>query len=222
MKNTNDIIEYNKKLIDKYPWLIPRYVWSGEIVEDYDYTWHELNGMGEGWWKAFGEMLCEEIQIELERCECVNEFRIMQCKEKFAELRIYTGGLPIDCKVGEIIDKYSVLSEHICYMCGKPDVPVTNTGWWLPLCKECFSTPDDYYQKRHTKEEIKNWTEDRSKKWEEICKEEDYKMPDTYTIRRWSKEKDEETIIYNISETATKIRARYKNEKPKGNKNDIS
>ena len=60
-------VEYNKQLIEKYSWLYPHYQWTGEKVEDYDYTWTELDALSEGWRKAFGELLCEEIQEELEK-----------------------------------------------------------------------------------------------------------------------------------------------------------
>ena len=37
-------------------------------------------------------------------------------------------------------------------------------------------------------------------------------MLDSYTIIRWSKDKGEEKITYDISETAQKIRAKWRNE----------
>jgi hypothetical protein len=126
-------------------------------------------------------------------------------------LRWYDNGTPIGCKVLEIIDKYSVLSENICMICGKPDVPITGNAWFYPLCEKCYCTPNDYCKGDMTEEELKEFWDERKKDWE-VWNNEDYKMRDKYTIHRWSKDKDDaEEIIYDISETANKIRSKYYN-----------
>lgn len=198
-------------LVVKYPFLIPRYDWSGEIIEDYDYTSTYLDDIPVGWKIAFGEMMCEEIKQELVRCNYLDEFRIIQAKEKFGQARIYTNGEPIGCKVQQIIDKYSVLSQNICIICGKPDVPITNNGWISPYCKKCFTAPSDWYKKEHP-EEVERWIEFRTEDWEEYNYEENNKMNDSYSVHTWSKEKGDETITYDISETANKIRAKWRAE----------
>lgn len=124
-------------------------------------------------------------------------------------LRWYDNGTPVDCKVPEIIDNYSMLSQNICIICGKPDVPIINSGWICPYCKKCYTTPSDWYKKEHP-DKIDEWIEFHSDDWEGYNKEETNKMRNSYTIKRWSKEKGDETITYDISETANKIRARYR------------
>lgn len=126
-------------------------------------------------------------------------------------LRWYDNGTPIDCKVPEIIDNYSMLSQNICIICGKPDVPIINNGWISPFCKKCYTTPSDWYKKEHP-DKIDEWIEFRSDDWEEYNKEETNKMVSTYSVHTWSKEKGDEEIIYNISETANKIREKWKAE----------
>ena len=202
---------HNWILCGKYPFLIPRYDWRGEIIEDYDYTSTYLDDIPVGWKIAFGEMMCEEIKQELVRCNYLDEFRIIQAKEKFGQARIYTNGEPVDCKVQEIIDKYSVLSENICIICGKPDVPITNNGWISPYCKKCFTTPNDWYKKEYPNK-VNEWIKNHIEDWEEYDKEENNKMRDSYTIIRWSKDKGEEKVTYDISETANKIRAKWRAE----------
>ena len=75
--------EENRKLCEKYPFLIPRNRWSGmriteaqdggywpgnpEAIPEYDYEYTELDSMPEGWRKAFGIQMCEEIKQELLR-----------------------------------------------------------------------------------------------------------------------------------------------------------
>ena len=216
LRKTYEILgsNYTEKQLDnwilcgKYPFLIPRYDWSGEIVKDYDYTSTYLDDIPVGWKIAFGEMMCEEIKQELVRCNYLNEYRILQIKEKYGGLRWYDNGTPIGCKVQEIIDKYSVLSENICIICGKPDVPLTNNGWLSPFCKKCFTTPSDW-QKREHPEEVERWIEFRTEDWEEYNCEENNKMLDSYTVEGWSKEKGDTTTTYDISETANKIRAKW-------------
>lgn len=196
-------------LVVKYPFLIPRYDWSGEIIEDYDYTSTYLDDIPVGWKIAFGEMMCEEIKQELVRCNYLDEFRIIQAKEKFGQARIYTNGEPVDCKVQQIIDKYSTLSENICVICGKPDVPITNNGWISPYCKKCFTTPNDWYKKEFPNE-VDRWIRNHLEDWEEYDKEENNKMADSYTVISWSKENGEQKTLYDISETANKIRSKWR------------
>ena len=196
-------------LCGKYPFLIPRYDWSGEIVKDYDYTSTYLDDIPVGWKIAFGEMMCEEIKQELIRCNYLNEFRIVQAKEKFGGLRIYTNGEPVDCKVQQIIDKYSALSENICVICGKPDVPITNNGWISPYCKKCFTTPNDWYKKEFPNE-VDKWIKNHLEDWEEYDKEENNKMADSYTVISWFKENGGQKTTYDISKTANKIRAKWR------------
>lgn len=191
----NNSVMLNKSLIKKYPWLYPRSEWSGERVENYDYTWTELDVMPNGWREAFGELLCEEIQEELEKYNFVDEYSIAQIKEKFGGLRWYDNGVPSECKIHEIIENYSVCSEYICIFCGELDVPCTD-GWITPVCKNCIK-----------KINIKN----PEVYWEEISKKQfPHTLPLTRRYLKWSQEKNnwEETII-NLTPTVQKIRKRY-------------
>ena len=213
---TNEQLD-NWILIGKYPFLMPTY-WNRETMQyevdkDYKYSFTLLDEMPDGWKKAFGEMMCEEIYNALVKCNGLNDYRIEQIKEKFGQLRWY--GYPSYKEVEEIIDKYSVLSENICIICGKPDVPMTGYDWVYPLCKKCYCTPNDYRKGDMTKEELKEFWDDRKKDWE-VYNNKDNTMVNSYSIRKWSKEKDDiETIEYDISETANKIRSKWKAEHSK-------
>ena len=198
-------------LCGKYPFLIPRYEWNGEIIEEYDYTSTYLDDMPDGWKKAFGEMICEEIKQELVRCNYLNEYRILQIKEKYGELYWYDNGTPIDCKVPEIIDKYSALSQNICIICGKPDVPIIDSGWISPYCKECYTTPSDWYKKEHP-DKINKFIKAHGDYWEKCDNKQCNRMIDSYSVHTWSKEKGDETITYDILETANKIREKWEAE----------
>ena len=200
-------------LVGKYPFLLPTY-WNRDsmqykVDEDYTYKYTELDAMPDGWRKAFGEMMCEEIYDALVECGGLDDYRIEEIKEKFGQLRWY--GYPSYKEVSEIIDKYSVLSENICIICGKPDVPMIGTlpSYISPYCKKCFTTPDDWYKEEHP-DKIDAWIKNHAERWEEYNDEEDNKMYDCHHVTTWSKEKGEETIEYDISETANKIRAKWR------------
>ena len=199
--------------INKYPFLMPKY-WNRETMQyeidkDYKYDFTLLDEMPDGWRKAFGEMMCEEIYNALVECDGLNDYRIEQIKEKYGMLCWYS--YPSYEEVERIIDKYSVLSENICIICGKPDVPIINSSWISPFCKKCYTTPSDWYKKEHP-DKIDEWIEFRSDDWEGYNKEETNKMVNTYSIHTWSKEKGDEEIIYNISRTANKIRSKWRAE----------
>ncbi len=79
--------------------------------------------------------MCEEIAQALIADGFLNEYRIIQIKEKFGELRWYDGGAPKE--VREIIEKYSLMSARICMNCGKPATRITKR-WISPYCDECL------------------------------------------------------------------------------------
>lgn len=129
-------IEHNKELIEKYPWLLPRDCWTGEVVENYDYSFTELDDMPNGWRIAFGEQFCADIQHELDKLkpEAAADFRVLQIKEKFGQLRFYTNWVTEG--IDEVICRYENLSERTCIRCGAPATKIT-TGWISPFCDKC-------------------------------------------------------------------------------------
>lgn len=171
----------NKKLLKKYPWLTPR-TWDGKILKDYDYTYTYLDEMPDGWRKAFGLIMVDEINERLRETGAVEQYTIQQIKEKFGQLRWY------DCggNTSDIVSKYEVISERVCIRCGKLDVPMINRyGWISPECKKCSKCKD--YEKA-------------------ICDEPDengeYKIPTEYTIHYLTKG----DVTVDISDTLNKIR----------------
>lgn len=128
---------FNKALCERYPFLIPRNVWTDSIVEDYNYEFTELDGMPDGWRKAFGTQFMEELREELIKVNNLNTFRIIQIKEKFGGLRFYINGAPPNSKIYDIINKYEDLSFEICEFCGAPGKTEDYQGWLFTWCKNC-------------------------------------------------------------------------------------
>ena len=160
----NNDAEYNKKLIDTYPFLMPYNRWTGNTDEFFDYSYTELDAMPDGWRKAFGEQMMQEIKDELVRAEAertdtpeerrriVDWYRVdapegtpddylhiwkfTQIKEKYGTLRVYPNFIFGD--VDKIINKYEKISERICIECGEPATKIS-LGWISPWCDECAS-----------------------------------------------------------------------------------
>ena len=193
----------NKALCERYPFLIPRNVWSDEIIwnrpGEQKYAYTLADDFPPGWWKAFGRMLCEELREDLIACNYLNEFRVEQIKEKFGQLRMYFNNVPIESKASEIIDKYSYISENVCIKCGEVDVYMLNmNGWLSPYCFSCFEKikrrTARYYHKHITESEIYE-SFDKAKTG-------DNRMVDDYTIHRFEKQPE----VIDISSTTNKVR----------------
>ena len=128
----------NRRLILRFPFLIPRNVWTDKVPKDYDYSYTLMDNMPNGWCKAFGFQLLEELREELIKWTCLNQYRVVQIKEKYGQLRWYDNGTPSGSDIHGIIEKYSVISENVCISCCKPDVPMTMADWIHPSCEKCY------------------------------------------------------------------------------------
>lgn len=88
-----------------------------------------------GWWKAFGEMLLEDLDDAIHAEGIVNDFYFIQVEDDYGVLSIVHNGGE---KVNKVCAAYATVSKYVCISCGKPDVPFIHTGWSSPNCKECF------------------------------------------------------------------------------------
>lgn len=115
--------------------LLKRYPFLKQVNADGS-TYNLLLDMPNGWKKAFGELLCEDI---LNACKEDNvnfkKFQIDEIKEKFGRLSVYYH--PNTDKISKIIQAYSVISKNVCIHCGKLDVPIQTKGWIHPSCFDC-------------------------------------------------------------------------------------
>lgn len=91
--------------------------------------------VGAGWHSLVDEAfdLCEKYGVE-----------VTQVKEKFGQIRIYTGCMPkevsdeIDPKIWHIEGRSSL----ICESCGQPAGQRTKGGWVKTICKSCEEIND--------------------------------------------------------------------------------
>ena len=84
---SDEVREYNRRLVERYPWLLPRNVWTDQPLEDYDYEFTNFDDIPAGWRKAFGLNMMEDIRKELIKVNYLEDFHVLQCKEKYGELR---------------------------------------------------------------------------------------------------------------------------------------
>jgi len=127
-------IEENKKLIKKYPILLPRNVFSGKRSPGYDYTYTYLDSLPDGWRISFGLKLIEDLQNIIDRTKATY-FRLYEFKEKYGTLRISTTSYPKE--MDRVFHYYEDYSMAVCQECGKPSAYVTK-GWITFLCEDCF------------------------------------------------------------------------------------
>lgn len=145
-----DKIARNKILVEKYPFLLPRNRFSGAVVQDYDYSFTELDDMPIGWRIAFGDAMLQELAASLG--DYAAKYRIVQIKEKFGGLRWYDNGVPAVSGAYEIIRKYQYMSYYTCINCGQSATKIS-LGWISPYCDACaarmpltnFVPIKDYY-----------------------------------------------------------------------------
>ena len=133
-----DTKQYNKYLIEKYSFLLPRNVKTDAVVDNFDYSFCLLKDeIPKGWWKFFGESLCDDLKDILIRNGLLDTFRFVECKEKFGQIRLYDNGHPEEW--AEHLWAWEYISEHTCCICGTFPVPMRNDGWMCPYCDNCFS-----------------------------------------------------------------------------------
>lgn len=124
-----------KQLIERYPYLTPRNVWTDKIPEDYDYTYIIGDELPQGWKKLFLQM-CEDIRQPLIDSNYINNFRFTQVKEKYNTMRCYVTNAPKD--IFQILFKYEVMAKFICTQCGQPATQEIQ-GYVISLCDECYN-----------------------------------------------------------------------------------
>ena len=135
------IKEQNKALVEHYPFLLPRNVWTDEILENYDYSYVRGAELPEGWRLLFLQM-CEDIRQPLIDANYLDKFRFSQIKEKYNTMRLYHCGAPE--AVDEILRKYEVMASYICTRCGQP-ATIESQGYVASYCDKCWEKVGKYY-----------------------------------------------------------------------------
>lgn len=82
--------------------------------------------------------MIDELNNLLEKWNIVDEYKILQIKEKYGSLRWYDGGLPhyMHDEYYKWLSKYEKLSEETCIICGDKSTHF-QSGYVVPLCDRC-------------------------------------------------------------------------------------
>ena len=150
MEVDKSVKEENKRLCEKYPFLVPINAWtrkkitdgagfwagSPESVPEYDYEYTKLDSMPDGWRKAFGEQMCEELREALLKDDLLDKYYVRDIKEKYGGLRWYANGGNEEAR--NIVSKYARKCLRTCICCGKPATKIT-VGWVSPYCDSCVA-----------------------------------------------------------------------------------
>lgn len=188
-----------KKLLEKYPFLIYRNIFSGEKSfkteeEDLEHNWY-VAWDGCGWeklWKRFMQEIFKEYDKLPDTAK--KGFAIYDTKEKYGTLRVSLSGYTDGMQEAESI--LHMLSSVTCQHCGK--VPrdskgnhiIWQTGGWISnLCKDCFKKEwNGFEYKAMSKKEKAEY-----KEYEKQCRV----KPKKYFSREiWGQKEGHKKIFY--------------------------
>lgn len=136
--------EQNKELIDKYPFLWPRYLDSyyfGEKWEPYDYNYTELNNLPDGWVNSWVPKFLDDVKNILIKKNLLDDYFIVRFVHTLWNKINYKANIDIP-EITELVKKYSNKLNNYCMFCGKP--PVYKSTWGFYACKECAK--NDFYE----------------------------------------------------------------------------
>lgn len=89
---------------------------------------------GDGWFTLIWNM-CMEIDDLYFDADREVDVKILQVKEKWAELRVYHDSW--DEAVNNIVDKYCDASEYTCELCGEIGRGISKYSYGMVRCEEC-------------------------------------------------------------------------------------
>lgn len=198
-----EVIEKNKELLAKWPFLEKRNIFSGEGYEGearyYRTNYDDWNGTGwEQIWKTFIVKLAK-LWENLPDEDFKKRFQIWDTKEKYGTLRVSLPGYTEE--MGELVSSLRDTSRYTCISCGKQPkdsrgnrIIWTSKGWICPYCKKCAKEHFLIYFDRAYKEKPKI----KMKEWKEGYDKETHKGP--FTSKSYSDGKWETHVIKNLED----------------------
>ena len=90
----------------------------------------------DGWFDLIYQ-LSKDIQRVIDNTpdHSLDDFVILQIKEKFGGLRYYVGAYTRE--IGDLIDEVEKKADHTCEICGKEGKLSSRAGWYKTVCKKC-------------------------------------------------------------------------------------
>ena len=137
-------VEQNIELVNKYPFLWPRYLNSdnfGEKWEPYNYDYTELDNLPDGWVNSWVPKFLEEVKEILINKNLLNDYFVVRFVHTLWNKFNFKGNIDIP-EITELVKKYQTELAKYCMFCGKE--PVYKSTWGFYACKECAK--NDFYQ----------------------------------------------------------------------------
>lgn len=172
-----EVIDKNKELLAKWPFLERRNIYSGEGYEGeerfYSTEWNSWDRTGwEKIWKQFIEKL-GKLWEQMPECDAKKNFQIYDSKEKYGTLRVFLS--PHTDEMSDLVMALEHVSGWTCYCCGKQPhdsrgdrLIWESKGWICPYCRDCakkqFSTYIERSYKVKPKLKKDTWKEDYNRK----------------------------------------------------------
>jgi len=96
-------------------------------------AWKGNMGVGKGWIPAVRECLSRLKALN------ITNFRVLQVKEKFGRLRIYTNQLPMAeyPAIERILSEAEAKCDETCENCGRPNKEISGDYWVKNHCEKC-------------------------------------------------------------------------------------
>ena len=91
---------------------------------------------GKGW-----NPLLVNLFDEIQKLNPSDEFEIVQVKEKFGTLRVYTEGSSgevIDNQIDKLIEEAELKASKTCEHCGSDGEMNGQGGWYRTICTKCL------------------------------------------------------------------------------------
>lgn len=129
-----DKISEEKEIVKKYPFLRRRNI-DGTVDTSSRFPMIGLE-IPNGWYQLFFQM-CDDLKPVLEKEGMLNDFYFVQVKEKFNELRCYSGHWET-YEIQDILRKYQYLSRFVCTRCGLP-AELETQGYIASYCNGCLN-----------------------------------------------------------------------------------
>lgn len=108
-----------------------------KLAKRFSFASHVLFEHGDGWYDILYNLF-EKIEKEL-HYSLDDEFCILQVKEKFGTLNVYTSMIPNGSSIFDYIYEAEQESKFTCEICGsKEKVELRGRCWFQTLCFKCF------------------------------------------------------------------------------------
>lgn len=161
-----DLIK-NYFFVKRYPFMAATNRWTGKFL---GYAFTEMDLIPDGWRKALGKRLCEDIskafrERGIKKSEWASLITWEDIKEKWGMLCLYAAAPDY---ILDILDRYEHESICYCMHCGKPARYVTK-GWISYLCPNCFADIGKEKGERLTMEHAPKTYRDGSDEFVYVC-----------------------------------------------------